>query len=163
MANQSSVEQYIAKFPKSRALYEEAKGLFCRGVTHDIRFVNPFPIYITHGKGSHKWDVDGYEYIDFFGGHGALMLGHAHPSLVQAVNEQIIKGTQWAAGHELEIEWAKLIMNLIPSAERIEFTNSGTEANMYAIRLARTVTARDKIVKFNLKRGNVFFYHEERL
>ena len=153
MSNQSSVEQYIAKFPKSRALYEKAKGVFRNGVTHDARLVKPFPIYITHGKGSHKWDVDGHEYIDYFGGHGALMLGHAHPSLVQAVNKQITKGTQWGASHELEIEWAELIMKLIPSAERVEFTSSGTEANMMAIRLARAFTGRNKIVRFRGQMG----------
>jgi len=62
MKNQSSAERYIAKFPKSKALYERANGVFVRGVTHDARYVLPFPIFITHAKGSHKWDVDGYEY-----------------------------------------------------------------------------------------------------
>ena len=111
MAGQSSIERYIAKFPRSRALHEKARGIFRNGVTHETRFVQPFPIYITHAKGSHKWDVDGYEYIDYFGGHGALLLGHAHPSLTEAVNNQIVKGTQWGACHELEIEWADLAYN----------------------------------------------------
>ena len=93
MKNPTSLEQYIAKFPKSKALYERANGIFVRGVTHDTRYVQPFPIFITHAKGSQKWDVDGYKYIDYFGGHGGLMLGHAHPSLIKAVNEQIEKGT----------------------------------------------------------------------
>jgi glutamate-1-semialdehyde 2,1-aminomutase len=153
MANASSVEQYIARFPKSRALYERAQGIFRNGVTHDVRYVKPFPIYITHGKGSHKWDVDGHEYVDYFGGHGALMLGHAHPSLVQAVTEQIQRGTQYGACHELEIEWAEWVRKLIPSAERVEFTSSGTEANMMAIRLARAFTGRNKIVRFRGQMG----------
>lgn len=148
MANQSSEERYIAKFPKSRVLYEKAKGVFPRGTPHDSWFVLPFPIYISHAKGSHEWDVDGYEYVDYFGGHGALILGHAHPSLVTAVNEQIQKGTHYGACHELQIEWAELIRKLIPSAERVEFTNSGTESNMLAIRLARSFTGRNKIVRF---------------
>ncbi len=148
MASTSSEERYVARFPKSRALYEKAKGLFRNGVTHDLRFVKPFPIYITHAKGSCKWDVDGYEYIDYFGGHGALILGHAHPSLIEAVSEQINQGTQYAACHELEIQWAELIIKLIPSAERVEFTSSGTEAIMLGIRLARAYTGRDKIVRF---------------
>lgn len=156
MDNQSSVDRYVAKFPKSRALSERAKGIFRSGVTHEARFVKPFPIYITHGKGSHKWDVDGYEYVDYFGGHGALMLGHAHPSLVEAVNNHIVKGTQWAACHEMEIEWAELIMKLIPSAERVEFTSSGTEANMMAIRLARAFTGRNKIVRFRGQMGGFY-------
>jgi len=153
MTNQSSEEQYIAKFPKSRALYEKAQGIFRNGITHDARFAKPFPIYITHGKGAYEWDVDGYEYIDYFGGHGALTLGHAHPSLVKAVNEQIAKSTQLAACHELEIEWAELIVKLIPSAERVEFTSSGTEANMLAVRLARAFTGRNKIVRFRGQMG----------
>jgi glutamate-1-semialdehyde 2,1-aminomutase len=153
MTNQSSEQRYISKFPKSRALYEKAKGLFRNGVTADVRLVTPFPIYVTHGKGSHKWDVDGYEYIDYFGGHGALILGHAHPSIIKAASEQITRGTQLGACHELEIEWAELIMRFIPSAERVEFTNSGTEANMLAIRLARAFTGRNKIVRFQGQMG----------
>jgi glutamate-1-semialdehyde 2,1-aminomutase len=153
MAEQTSLEQYAAKFPKSRALYERAKGIFRNGITHDGRYIKPFPIYITHAKGAHKWDVDGYKYIDYFGGHGAMMLGHAHPAIVKAVTEQIAKGTQWAACHELEIEWGELIKKLIPSAERIEFTSSGTEANMLAIRLARAFTDRKKVVRFRGQMG----------
>jgi glutamate-1-semialdehyde 2,1-aminomutase len=153
MKLQPSEERYIAKFPTSKALYEKALGIIPSGVTHDARFVKPFPIYITHGIGSHIWDVDGYEYIDYFGGHGALMLGHAHPSLIAAVNEQIVKGTQWAACHELEIEWAELIKSLIPSAESVQFVNSGTEANMLGIRLARAFTNRNKIVRFKGQMG----------
>ncbi len=153
MAKQTSLEQYAAKFPKSRALHERAKGVFRNGVTHDARYIKPFPLYMTHAKGSHKWDVDGYEYIDYFGGHGALILGHGHPAIVKAVSEQIAKGTQWAACHELEIEWAELIKKLIPSAERIEFTSSGTEANMLTIRLARAFTGRNKVVRFRGQMG----------
>jgi glutamate-1-semialdehyde 2,1-aminomutase len=153
MAEQTSLEQYAAKFPKSRALHERAKGVFRKGITHDARNIKPFPLYMTHAKGSHKWDVDGYEYIDYFGGHGAMMLGHAHPAIVKAVSEQMAKGTQWAACHELEIEWGELIRKLIPSAERIEFASSGTEANMLAIRLARAFTGRNKIVRFRGQMG----------
>ena len=156
MQQQSSVEQYIAKFPKSKALYEKAKGVFRNGITHDARLYKPFPIYITHAKGPHKWDVDGYKYVDYFGGHGALILGHAHPSLVKAVNEQIVKGTHWASCHELEVEWAELIRSLIPSAERVEFTSSGTEGNMLAIRLARAFTGRNKIVRFRGQMGGFY-------
>ena len=148
MENKTTLERYVSKFPKSRELYERAKKVFPRGVSHDTRYVQPFPIYITHASGSRKWDVDGNEYIDYFGGHGALMLGHAHPSLVKAVEEQIVKGTHYAACHELEIEWGELVKKLVPSAERVEFTSSGTEANMMAIRLARAFTGRNKVVRF---------------
>ncbi len=148
MKNQSSTERYIAMFPKSKALHEKAAGTFSRGFPHDSWFSLPFPIYIASGKGSHEWDVDGYEYIDYFGGHGALILGHAHPSVVEAVSQQIKRGTQYGACNELAVEWAELIKKLIPCAERVEFTSSGTEANMLAIRLARAFTGRSKVVKF---------------
>ncbi len=144
----SSIERYTAKFPKSKKLYEKAGTILPRGVTHDAWYAKPFPINITRADGAHKWDEDGFEYIDYFGGHGAMMLGHAHPSLVEAVNRQITNGTHYGGCHELQLEWAELIQQLVPSAERIEFTNSGTEANMLAIRLARAFTGRSKIIRF---------------
>ena len=148
MHSQSTEQRYITRFPKSRALHEKARALFPRGCTHDARYILPFPIYITHARGSHKWDVDGNEYIDYYGGHGGLVLGHAHQSVVQAVNEQIGKGTQYGAESYLAPEWAELIKSYFPSADLVEFTNSGTEANMMAIRLARAFTGRSKVVKF---------------
>ncbi len=148
MKNQSSKEQYIAKFPKSKALYEKAKDIIPRGVPHDSWIMSPFPIYIRNAKGSHVWDVDGYEYVDYYGGHGGLILGHAHPSLVEAVKKQIERGTHYAACAELVVEWAELIKSYFPSAERVEFASSGTEANIMGIRLARAFTGRNKIIKF---------------
>lgn len=146
--NQSNLDLYKTKFSKSGALYERAKGLLPRGVTHDAWFILPFPIYIARALGSRKWDVDGYEYVDYFGGHGALMLGHSHPSLVEAVNRQIEMGTHYGGCHELQLEWAEIIKSLVPSAELVEFTNSGTEANMLSIRLARAFTGRNRIIRF---------------
>jgi glutamate-1-semialdehyde 2,1-aminomutase len=148
MVKQSSEALYAERFPKSRALFDHACGILPRGVTHDGWFMLPFPIYFNRAQGSHKWDVDGYEYVDYFGGHGALILGHAHPSLVEAINRQSLIGTHFGGCHELQLEWADLIKELVPSAERVEFTNSGTEANMLAMRLARAFTGRDKIVRF---------------
>jgi glutamate-1-semialdehyde 2,1-aminomutase len=144
----SSKEQYIAKFPKSKALYQKAQGAFSRGVSHDAWYILPFPIFIASAKRSHEWDVDGYEYVDYFGGHGGLILGHAHPAIIEAVHRQIERGTQYGACDELSLEWADLIRELVPSAERVEFTNSGTEANMLGVRLARAFSGREKIVKF---------------
>jgi len=85
---------------------------------------------MTRAKGSHLWDVDGNEYIDYNGGHGGKMLGRAHPAVVEAVQKQIEMGTHSGAGCDLAVEWAELIQKLVPSAERIEFMNSGTEAIM---------------------------------
>lgn len=119
-----------------------------RGVSHDQWFADPFPIYMSRARGSHIWDIDGNEYVDYYGGHGGNMLGHAPPGLVAAVQHQIEKGTQYGALCDLAVEWAELVQQLVPSAELIEFMNSGTEAIMYGIRLARAFTRRDKVVRF---------------
>ena len=95
-------EKYLKKHPKSRELYEKAKTLFARGVTHDSRYFEPMPIYCVRAKGSRKWDVDGNEYIDYWMGHGALILGHAHPVVTRAATEQARKGTHLGASHELK-------------------------------------------------------------
>ncbi len=148
MAIITSVEEYTARHPKSKALYEKAKRLFPGGVTHDLRYFKPFPIYVTHTKGAHKWDVDGHKYICYYNGHGASILGYSNPVISEAVKEQIDKGTHYSACHELEIELAERIQKLFPMAEKLRFTGSGTEANMMAIRLSRAATGRQKIIKF---------------
>lgn len=142
------LEMYKNSFPSSYELYKKALNLFPSGVTHDSRFLKPFPIYIGHALGSKKWDEDGNEFIDYWSGHGALLLGHGHPSLIEAVRKQICKGTHYGASHRLEIEWGELVINMIPSAERVRFVNSGTEATLMALRLARTFTGKRKILKF---------------
>ena len=124
-----------------------------RGATHFARVHVPFRPYITHAAGSRKWDVDGHEYIDYVMGHGALVLGHSHPDIVRAVQEQAAKGLHYGDNHELEIEWSALIRQLMPTAERIEFCASGQEANAIGLRLGRAVTGRKKILRI---RGN---YH----
>ena len=130
-------------------MHEQAmKAFVANGATHFNRIFDPFRPYISHAKGSHKWDVDGNEYIDYVMGHGALILGHGHPAVVQAVQEQMAKGVHYGENHELEIEWAKLIKSMMPTAERVEFFSRGQEANMMAIRLARIFTGRRKILRF---------------
>src|SRR5436309_3985994 len=126
----------------SAALYERAKGVFPSGVTHDSRYLEPFPMFVTRAQGSHKWDVDGNEYIDYFGGHGALLLGHCHPAITAAVVEQAQKGSHYGACHELEVRWGELVQQIVPSAERVKFTSSGTEATLMALRLARAATGK---------------------
>jgi glutamate-1-semialdehyde 2,1-aminomutase len=148
VAQRTVQERYIAKFAGSRRYFEKAKDLFPDGVTHDLRRLEPFPVYVTHARGAHKWDVDGHELVDFWSGHGALLLGHSHPQMVAAVQRQVERGTHLGGCHELEIEWASWIQKLIPSAERIRFTNSGTEATLMALRLARMYTNRPKVLKF---------------
>src|SRR5204863_9259959 len=108
----------------------------------------PYPIYVARAAGPRKWDVDGNEYVDYFGGHGALLFGHCHAPVVEAVQRQVALGTHWGASHELEVEWAALVQRLIPSAERVRFTASGTEASHLALRLARAYTGKSKVVRF---------------
>ncbi|MED5395195.1 MAG: aminotransferase class III-fold pyridoxal phosphate-dependent enzyme [Pseudomonadota bacterium] len=145
--NSRIVAEYCARTEASKRLFDEAKDVFPSGIVHDSRKTDPYPIYVERAEGSRKWDVDGNEYIDFFGGHGSLLLGHAHPTLKAAVERQISRGTHPAACHELELRWGQLVKRLVPSAERVRFTASGTEANLMAIRLARAHTGRAKLMR----------------
>jgi glutamate-1-semialdehyde 2,1-aminomutase len=142
------VTDYTQKTPRSAQLARRARELFPNGVTHVGRYLEPYPLFVSRACGSHKWDVDGNEYVDYFGGHGALILGHNHPAVVEAVTAQLAKGTHYGACHELELEWAELIRELVPCAERVRFTSSGTEATMLALRLARAVTGKTTVVRF---------------
>ncbi|MFC1985138.1 aspartate aminotransferase family protein [Chloroflexota bacterium] len=145
----SITEEYKKKHPISAKLHERALSLFAgNGATHAGRIFDPFMPYITHASGSRKWDVDGNGYICFSMCHGALLLGHNHPKIVEAVQDQLTKGVQYGSNHELEIEWAELIQSIITSAERVEFAACGNEANMLALRLGRVFTGRNKVLKF---------------
>ncbi len=149
MAVENIVEEYIKTHPDSQKLHERAVKVFAaNGATHFSRIVEPFRPYVTHAKGSRKWDTDGNEYIDYTLGHGALILGHSHPDVVRAVQEQMAKGVHYGENHELEIEWAELIKSMMPAMEKIEFFSCGQEANMMAIRLARAFTGRTKVLRF---------------
>jgi glutamate-1-semialdehyde 2,1-aminomutase len=130
------------------ALYEQALGMFPSGVTHDARYVVPFPLYVERSAGAHKWDVDGNEIVDYWTGHGALLLGHGHPAVVAAVQEQMSRGAHLGAEHELIVRWGDLVRRMFPAIERLRFTASGTEATMLAVRLARLHTGRPTIVRF---------------
>jgi glutamate-1-semialdehyde 2,1-aminomutase len=127
-------------------LAERARRVLPGGATHASRTYDP-RIYVARSSGSRKWLIDGTELIDYTMGHGALLLGHAHPAVVEAVRDQVSRGTHYGAAHPLEVEWAELIASLVPSAEKIRFTASGTEAVMLALRVARAATVRDRIVK----------------
>jgi glutamate-1-semialdehyde 2,1-aminomutase len=140
-------DRYCATFPRSRERAAVARQLFPDGVTHDIRHLTPFPVYIERAQGAYKWTIDGHRLIDYFCGHGALLLGHGHPQVVQAVQAQMERGTHLGACHEYEIAWAEQVQRLVPTAERIRFTASGTEATLMAFRLARLFTGKSRIVK----------------
>lgn len=139
---------YVSKTQKSKDLYERAKIVLPAGVSYSIRYFKPYPFYTARAKGSKLYDVDGNEYVDFWLGHTALILGHSPPAVVEAVKRQLESGTHYGTSHELEIKLAEQVVKIVPSAEMVRFTNSGTEANMYATRLARAYTGRSKIAKF---------------
>jgi len=148
-SNSQIIAAYRAATPGSAARSQEAQELFPSGITHDSRYIDPYGLYITRAQGPRKWDVDGNCYVDYFGGHGALLLGHCNPAVMEAVHAQLDRGTHFGASHELEIRWAELVKRLIPSAERVRFTSSGTEATLMAVRLARAFSGKSKIIRFN--------------
>jgi glutamate-1-semialdehyde 2,1-aminomutase len=150
-------ERWTERRQKSAALYQRALKVFPSGVTHDGRYMEPYPIYVTHADGTKKWDVDGNEYVDYWSGHGALLLGHNYPSVRDATVEQAKKGTHYGACHELEVEWGELVQQIVPSAEKVKFFSSGTEATLMAMRLARAFTGKDKILKIQ---GHFHGWHD---
>ncbi len=139
------------KHSLSEKLFAEAKNLMPGGVNSPVRAygnVGTTPPFIARAKGSHIYDVDGNDYIDYVGSWGPMLLGHAHDAVINAVAETAKNGLSFGAPCGLESELAKLVMGLVPSVEMIRMVNSGTEATMSAIRAARGFTGRDKIVKF---------------
>ena len=131
--------------------FERARQILPGGVDSPVRAfraVGGQPLFIARGKGPYLYDVDGNRYIDYVLSWGPLVLGHAHPEVVEALQEAVAKGTSYGAPSPLEVELAELVQSFIPSIEMIRFVNSGTEATMSALRLARAYTQRDKIVKF---------------
>src|ERR671939_1464157 len=111
-------ELYRSRTPRSAALHARASRVLPAGLTHDSRAASPYGIYVERAKGARKWDVDGNEYVDYFGGHGALILGHNHPRVLAAMHEALDQGTHFGANHPREVRWAELVRELIPSAER---------------------------------------------
>src|SRR5512138_1351083 len=137
---------------KSIALFQEAQTLLPGGVDSPVRAfraVGGQPLFIDCGEGPYLFDDDGNRYIDYVLSWGALITGHAHPAVVQAIKEAAVKGTSYGAPSPLEVELAKSVMEFMPGIEMIRFVNSGTEATMSALRLARAYTRRDKIIKFD--------------
>ena len=141
-------EQFLERTPGSGELYRRAVRSMPLGVASSFQANDPYPIYLERGRGSRVWDVDGNEYRDFLGNYTSLILGHAHPEVVGAVEAQIRRGSAFAAPTEAEVELAEEIRRRLPSIERIRFTNSGTEATMFALRAARAFTGRPLIAKF---------------
>jgi len=140
--------EYVSRTAESKLLFEKAKKVLPAGVSYGIRYFEPYPFYTRKAKGSKLYDVDGNEYVDFWLGHTAHILGHGHPKVLEAVRKQIEDGTHFGTAHEHEIRLAEQVAKMVPSAEMTRFTNSGTEANMYATRLARAYTKKTRVGKF---------------
>lgn len=136
----------------SISLFQQAQTIFPGGVNSPVRAfraVGGQPLFIERGEGVYLFDVDGNRYIDYVLSWGPLISGHAHPSVVEAIQQAALKGTSYGAPSPLEIELAQSIMEFMPNLEMLRFVNSGTEATMSALRLARAYTKRDKIIKFD--------------
>ena len=139
------------KYKNSIQAFNEAKKLIPGGVNSPVRAfksVQADPVFIKKAKGARIWDIDDHEYIDFVASWGPLILGHAHEEIVEAIKEATEKGTSYGAPTLAETEMAELITSMVPSVEKVRMVNSGTEANMSALRLARGFTGRDLVVKF---------------
>ncbi|MGH9295651.1 MAG: aspartate aminotransferase family protein, partial [Acidimicrobiales bacterium] len=159
---QQSLDSLSARWaeenPRSATLSSRSRKVLPGGVTHDVRQTDPFPLGVSRAEGSHKWDLDGHELICYVMGHGALLLGHGHPEVVAAVRDQAMRSLHPGACHELECEWAETVVAMVPSAEQVRFTSSGTEACLLALHLARAATGRQKIVKLA---GHFHGWHDE--
>ncbi len=143
---QAEMVRLLARSPRSAQLYERAARTLPFGVVSSFQKMQPHPIYVTHGRGSHVWDQDGTEYLDFHCGFGAMVVGHAHPRIVEAIHEAAGRGTHFAVTTESAVAFGEEICRRF-NLEMLRFTNSGTEATMDAIRVARAATGRDVVCK----------------
>ena len=133
---------------KSEQLYKEAVDYLPGGVNSPVRAFKPYPFFVEKAKGSKLYDVDGNEYIDYCLGYGPVIMGHANDKIVEEATKQLQLGTDYGVPSQQEIELAKEVVKRVPCAEMVRFANSGTEATMSAIRLARAITGKNKIIKF---------------
>ncbi|HUY32665.1 MAG TPA: aspartate aminotransferase family protein [Pirellulales bacterium] len=149
---------YAANRPEGRKFQQRAGRVLAGGVGHDLRHFEPVPLYISRASGGRKWDVDGHEYVDFLMGNGALLLGHADPEVIEAVARAMADGSHFGNDHPLHIEWAEWVQRLVPAAERVRFMNSGSEATLLALRLARAFSGKTKILRFE---GHFHGWHDD--
>src|SRR6202171_4853531 len=139
-------EKFRKGRPRSLKLWTEAREVMPRGVPSSFQDAAPQPIFMDHGKGSRVWDVDGNEYVDFHNGFGVMVVGHAHPLIVQAINEKAAKGTHFAQPVADDAVVAEELKRRFKQPQW-RFTNSGTESTLDAVRLARGFTGRDRLIK----------------
>ena len=144
----SKLDDYLARTPRSAELFRRATASLPGGSTRTTVYAPPYPPYMAAGEGIRIRDIDGNVYRDFLGNYTALILGHAHPAVVAAVEDQVRRGSAFGAPTEVEVELAEELRRRLPSVERIRFTSSGTEATMFAIRVARAFTGRQVVARF---------------
>ena len=150
------LEDYQVRFSGSAALHGRAAEVLAGGAAHDLWDTHPFPVYFERAKGPYKWDHENNRFIDFWTGHGAHLCGHE--PVQEAVAIRLGMGTHLTAPAEAQIRWAEQVCTLVPSAERVRFTSSGTEATMLALRVARAHTGRRHVIKFD---GHFHGWHDE--
>lgn len=149
MTIEKLIEEYEKLTPTSKNMFEQAEQVLPGGITANIKYYAPYPIFMNGGDGAWLIDVDGNRYVDYLASYGPLILGHNHPAVLQAIEEQLSHGSiLYGTPHELEYLFAKKIMEHFPSMEMIRYTNSGTEATLLSLRLAYAYTGKYKIGKF---------------
>lgn len=141
------IKLYESKTRKSRSLFDQASRSFPGGVSHNIRYFEPYPFFTQKAHGKNLWDVDGNMYTDYWMGHWSLIMGHAPQTVVDALEERIPEGTIFGTANELSVELAEMISKIMPRAEMIRFSSTGSEATMYAVRLARAFTGKRVVAK----------------
>lgn len=139
---------YVKRTPKSRTMFERAKKVEPAGVSYRFRYFHPYPFFVKEAKGARLIDLDGNLYTDYWCTHFAMILGHAHPIVMQAIKTQAENGWHFGLAHELEVTLSETITKHVPSAELVRYASSGSEANFFAVRMARTFTKRNRIAKF---------------
>ena len=150
-------DRYVVRNPTSERLAARAREVCPGGVSQISREIRPFPLAYARAAGTRKWSVDGHEIVDFCMGHGTLLFGHNHPEIAGAIQTQLARGTHFVGPSEPEVALAELVCELVPSAERVRFTGTGSEACDLALRVARAATGRDVFVKFE---GHYHGWHD---
>jgi glutamate-1-semialdehyde 2,1-aminomutase len=141
-------DSYARRTARSLEMFERAKKVEPGGVSYRFRYFEPYPFFVRKAEGASLVDVDGNKYTDYWCTHFAMILGHAHPIVMQAIKDQAEEGWHFGLAHELEVTLSESIIRNVPSAKLVRFASSGSEANLFAVRLARTYTKRKKIAKF---------------
>jgi glutamate-1-semialdehyde 2,1-aminomutase len=145
----STVDIYKKKTRRSARLFEKSRKFHVNGVSHNIRFFEPYPFVTKSGKGKYLIDIDGNRYVDYWMGHWSLILGHAAPQIANQVKKQLPSCWMHGTVNEMTVSFSEIIHGAVPVAEKIRYVSTGTEATMYAVRIARAVTGKKTIAKID--------------